>query len=262
MLWWQGRCEPSATWGCDGHAVNDTILAYGQLLVDDPEIGPIQATGKDQTLFNREAVPHPAVDDHIDSPEIRRTVKPAGIRGPSHRPTLRRRSSQLHSENRGSAIRWPPTGHVDLDPYCHQRRLSSFMSEYPPATPVQRRSAVHVVVIGQLWARLDVDAQVLPRRPHPGRDVVPHAALAEAFDEAGPVENLSGHVEHAHEIQLHPLVARRSRIRSSASTLVVSSWDVASRSSKTAWTSSCCSTSASTPSAIWVALAQNRESSR
>ena len=44
-----------ATLGYDGHAVNDTILAYGQLLVDDPErIGPIQATGMDQTLFNRE----------------------------------------------------------------------------------------------------------------------------------------------------------------------------------------------------------------
>jgi hypothetical protein len=40
--------------GYDGHAVNDTILAHGQLLVDDPErIGPIQATGMDQTLFNR-----------------------------------------------------------------------------------------------------------------------------------------------------------------------------------------------------------------
>ncbi len=50
----RGVCEPSATWGCDGHAVNDTILAYGQLLVDDPErIGPIQAIGMDQTLFNR-----------------------------------------------------------------------------------------------------------------------------------------------------------------------------------------------------------------
>ena len=44
-----------ANWGCDWHAVNDTTLAHGQLLVDDPErIGPIQATGKDQTLFNRE----------------------------------------------------------------------------------------------------------------------------------------------------------------------------------------------------------------
>ena len=31
------------------------MLAYGQLLVDNPErIAPIQATGKDQTLFNRE----------------------------------------------------------------------------------------------------------------------------------------------------------------------------------------------------------------
>jgi hypothetical protein len=43
-----------ATWGCDGHAVNDTTLAHGQLLVDDPErIGPIQAIGMDQTLFTR-----------------------------------------------------------------------------------------------------------------------------------------------------------------------------------------------------------------
>ena len=43
-----------ATLGCDWHAVNDTPLAYGQLLVDDPErIGPIQATGMDQTLSNR-----------------------------------------------------------------------------------------------------------------------------------------------------------------------------------------------------------------
>ena len=51
----RGVCQPLATWGCDGHAVNDTTLAHGQLLVDDPErIGPIQATGMDQTLFNRE----------------------------------------------------------------------------------------------------------------------------------------------------------------------------------------------------------------
>ncbi|MCB0905146.1 MAG: hypothetical protein KDC17_13245, partial [Actinobacteria bacterium] len=36
-------------------AVNDTTLAHGQLLVDDPErIAPIQATGMHQTLFNRE----------------------------------------------------------------------------------------------------------------------------------------------------------------------------------------------------------------
>jgi hypothetical protein len=40
--------------GGDWHAVNDTMLAYGQLLVDDPErIGPVQPIGMDQTLFNR-----------------------------------------------------------------------------------------------------------------------------------------------------------------------------------------------------------------
>ena len=53
----RGVCQPLATWGCDGHAVNDTMLAHGQLLVDDPaRIGPIQATGMldGRTLFNRE----------------------------------------------------------------------------------------------------------------------------------------------------------------------------------------------------------------
>ncbi len=71
----RGVCEPLATWGCDWHAVHDTMLTYGQLLVDDPErIAPIQATGKDQTLFNR--VPHPAVGDHVRlPPEIRRAGK-------------------------------------------------------------------------------------------------------------------------------------------------------------------------------------------
>ena len=49
-----GRPRAIGHVGCDGHAVNDTMLAYGQLLVDNPErIAPIQATGKDQTLFNR-----------------------------------------------------------------------------------------------------------------------------------------------------------------------------------------------------------------
>ena len=44
-----------ATLGYDGHAVNDTMLAHGQLLIDAPErICPIQATGMDQTPFNPE----------------------------------------------------------------------------------------------------------------------------------------------------------------------------------------------------------------
>ena len=72
----RGVCEPSATWGCDGHAVNDTILAYGQLLVDDPErIGPIQATGKDQTLFNREYRTQQWTTTFAPPPEIRRAGK-------------------------------------------------------------------------------------------------------------------------------------------------------------------------------------------
>ena len=69
----RGVCEPMATLGCDWHAVNDTILAHGQLLVDDPErIGPIQAIGMDQTLFNRE-YPTQQWTTTFDSPlEIRR----------------------------------------------------------------------------------------------------------------------------------------------------------------------------------------------
>jgi len=40
--------------GCDWHTVNDTVIAYGRLLVDDPErIGTVTALGMDETLFNR-----------------------------------------------------------------------------------------------------------------------------------------------------------------------------------------------------------------
>lgn len=40
--------------GCDWHTVNDTVVAYGRLLVDDPDrIGPVHAIGMDETLFVR-----------------------------------------------------------------------------------------------------------------------------------------------------------------------------------------------------------------
>ena len=55
MLWWQGRLRTIGHVRRDWHAINDTMLAHGQLLVDDPErIGPIQATGMHQTPLNRE----------------------------------------------------------------------------------------------------------------------------------------------------------------------------------------------------------------
>jgi hypothetical protein len=38
MLWWQGRLRAIGHVGLCWHAVNDTILAHGQLLVDDPEL--------------------------------------------------------------------------------------------------------------------------------------------------------------------------------------------------------------------------------
>ena len=64
-----GVCEPMATLGCDGHAVNDTILAHGQLLVDDPG-GSARSgdrEGPDAVQPTR-AVPHPAVGDHVRLP--------------------------------------------------------------------------------------------------------------------------------------------------------------------------------------------------
>jgi transposase len=40
--------------GCDWHTVNDTVIGYGQLLVDHPDrIGQVHALGLDETLFNR-----------------------------------------------------------------------------------------------------------------------------------------------------------------------------------------------------------------
>lgn len=40
--------------GCDWHTVNDAVIGYGQVLVDDPDrIGEVSAIGLDETLFNR-----------------------------------------------------------------------------------------------------------------------------------------------------------------------------------------------------------------
>lgn len=40
--------------GCDWHTVNDAVIAYGRLLVDDPErVGSPSAVGLDETLFNK-----------------------------------------------------------------------------------------------------------------------------------------------------------------------------------------------------------------
>jgi len=41
--------------GCDWHTVNDAVVAYGRVLVEDPDrIGPVRAVGLDETLFCRE----------------------------------------------------------------------------------------------------------------------------------------------------------------------------------------------------------------
>jgi hypothetical protein len=40
--------------GCDWHTVNDAVISYGTVLVEDPErIGPVDALGLDETLFCR-----------------------------------------------------------------------------------------------------------------------------------------------------------------------------------------------------------------
>lgn len=54
-----GRCgrtvnEVAVELGCDWPTVNDTVMAYGAVLVDDPErIGEPTAIGLDKTLFSR-----------------------------------------------------------------------------------------------------------------------------------------------------------------------------------------------------------------
>ena len=40
--------------GCDWHTINDTVIAYGTALVEDPDrIGDVEALGLDETLFAR-----------------------------------------------------------------------------------------------------------------------------------------------------------------------------------------------------------------
>ncbi len=42
--------------GCDWHTVNDTVLAYGQALLEDPDrFGVVEALGLDEVAFLREA---------------------------------------------------------------------------------------------------------------------------------------------------------------------------------------------------------------
>ena len=45
--------------GCDWHTVNDAVVAYGSVLVDDPDrIGQVTAVGLDETLFFKEGPWH------------------------------------------------------------------------------------------------------------------------------------------------------------------------------------------------------------
>jgi transposase len=45
--------------GCDWHTINDTVIAYGSALVDDPDrIGQVTALGLDETLFCRRGAWH------------------------------------------------------------------------------------------------------------------------------------------------------------------------------------------------------------
>ena len=46
--------EVAADLGCDWHTVNDTVVAYGELLIDDPDrFGDVEALGLDEVLFVR-----------------------------------------------------------------------------------------------------------------------------------------------------------------------------------------------------------------
>jgi transposase len=46
--------EVAVELGCDWHTVNDTVVAYGELLIDDPDrFGTVEALGLDEVLFVR-----------------------------------------------------------------------------------------------------------------------------------------------------------------------------------------------------------------
>jgi transposase len=52
--WGRTVNEVAVELGCDWHTINDTVIAYGSVLVDDPErIGDVTALGLDETLFAR-----------------------------------------------------------------------------------------------------------------------------------------------------------------------------------------------------------------
>lgn len=52
--WGRTVNEISVELGCDWHTVNDTVIAYGSVLVEDPaRIGEVTALGLDETLFAR-----------------------------------------------------------------------------------------------------------------------------------------------------------------------------------------------------------------
>src|SRR5688572_21207078 len=47
--------EVAGKLGCDCHTINDTVIAYGTALVEDPErIGTVTALGLDESLFFRQ----------------------------------------------------------------------------------------------------------------------------------------------------------------------------------------------------------------
>ena len=52
--WHRSVNELAVELGCDWHTINDTVLAYGTPLVEDPDrIGDVDAIGLDETLFAR-----------------------------------------------------------------------------------------------------------------------------------------------------------------------------------------------------------------
>ena len=52
--WHRSVNELAFELGCDWHTINDTVLAYGTPLVEDPDrIGDVDAIGLDETLFAR-----------------------------------------------------------------------------------------------------------------------------------------------------------------------------------------------------------------
>jgi len=107
---------------CDWHTVNDTVVAYGMALVDDPDrIGEVAAVGLDEVLFARQGrwrtqtwstsiadVERGQLPDQAG--QARRARVPTVRQLPDPRPALRRPTQLGATPNGQTPLGWSASG--------------------------------------------------------------------------------------------------------------------------------------------------------